>query len=193
MTINNFGRNSLVTWTAEDLRKEREAEIQMREIKFRAWDEFNKKMVYDYDIWQPNKTKLPHLPPQQIRLCSHFIIYPFETQLKSYVRVYDEQNRGTDYYKGWDYDKRFSEGLIFMQFTGLKDKNGKDLNWWEGDIFARASDGKVEGVIIYDLGCFWLDRVRGGRNLLYECIDWNMCRINNIHQNPELMEQENGK
>ena len=31
MDINKFGRNSLVTWTAEDLRKEREAERDEQE------------------------------------------------------------------------------------------------------------------------------------------------------------------
>ena len=76
------------------------------------------------------------------------------------------------------------------QFTGLKDENGKDLNWWEGDIFARASDRQIEGFIVFDMSTFWLDRVRGGRTPLYECVDWSMCRIGNIHQNPELMEKK---
>ena len=79
------------------------------------------------------------------------------------------------------------------QSTGLKDKNDKDLDWWEGDIFARSSDRQIEGIVIYDLGCFWLDRKRGGRTPLYECVDWSMCKVGDIHTKPELMEQENGQ
>lgn len=77
-----------------------------------------------------------------------------------------------------------------VQFAGFKDKNGKDLDWWEGDIFARSSDRRIEGVIIFDMGCFWLDRKRGGRTPLYECVDWSMCKVGDIHTKPELMEQD---
>ena len=70
------------------------------------------------------------------------------------------------------------------------DKNGKELDWWEGDVFARSSDRQIEGTIIFDMGCFWLERKRGGRTLLYECVDWSMYKIGNIHTTPELMEQD---
>jgi len=84
-------------------------------------------------------------------------------------------------------------GIIYIehdhkeQFAGLHDKNGKDLDWWEGDIFARASDSQIEGTVIYDLGCFWLDRIRGGRTPLYECTDYQMYKIGNIHENGDLL------
>ncbi len=32
-----------------------------------------------------------------------------------------------------------NEGCV-MQFTGLKDKNGKDLDWWEDDLLRKGSD-----------------------------------------------------
>ena len=48
--ITDFGRNSFITWTAEDLRKEREAEIQMREIKFRGKRKDNNEWVYGYYV-----------------------------------------------------------------------------------------------------------------------------------------------
>ena len=74
------------------------------------------------------------------------------------------------------------------QFADLHGKNGKDLDWWEGDIFARSSDRKIEGVVVLDMGCFWLQRERGGRTPLYEGIDWSLYKIGTIHENPELLE-----
>lgn len=47
MSINDFGRTSLITWTAEDLRKEREAEkeIQMEETQKRSDKDYRQQIT----------------------------------------------------------------------------------------------------------------------------------------------------
>ncbi len=56
-----------------------------------------------------------------------------------------------------------NDRYVIEQFTGLKDKNGKDLDWWEGDLF-ETIDSTFK--IIQDLGCFWFVSVVNNRRIL---------------------------
>ena len=75
----------------------------------------------------------------------------------------------------------------YMQYTGLKDKHGKEI--YEGDIVQNddMSDGAV-GVVEFRDGCFldtknWYEE----HNNIYAK---NSEIIGNIYENPELVEQD---
>ena len=77
-------------------------------------------------------------------------------------------------------------GLILMQFTGLKDKNGKEI--YEGDILT-SPDGDFE--VCFDEGCFWVSQELDFNAPLYVYATYeNICEvIGNIYENPELIKE----
>lgn len=74
------------------------------------------------------------------------------------------------------------------QFTGLKDKNGKEI--YEGDIVDYNDDGECIGVVEYDAPEFCLnaDATNWARMFLKGAPHQRV--IGNIHENPELVKEK---
>lgn len=77
---------------------------------------------------------------------------------------------------------------ILMQFTGLKDKNGKDI--YEGDIISK--DGAFV-VWSHNLYC-WCYAFKGQKEvspLFHDPFGLERCEvIGNIYENPELLKED---
>lgn len=77
-------------------------------------------------------------------------------------------------------DKKY--GFIPMQFTGLHDKNGKEI--YEGDILRRLN-GRID-VVEFESGCFVVRHPNGDCDFIAQVNNYEV--IGNIYENPELLE-----
>ena len=114
----------------------------MREIKFRAWD------FYEKEMYSADKCKVNAWLPNG----SSCLLYP----------------------KG--HEKEFQLRLEFMQFTGLKDKKGKEI--YEGDTDKKRGVCKKK---------FYVFENEDGFECLVSNITNDIEIIGNIYENPELL------
>lgn len=76
--------------------------------------------------------------------------------------------------------------IEIMQYTGLKDKNGKEI--YEGDILKDDDSDRLECVVWDSAG--WWEKVIKTDTLMYPLIREIQYKtiIGNIYENPELLE-----
>ncbi len=130
-----------------------------REIKFRAWDKYNKKMHYQPEV------------------NFHFFDDEFTCVLNEHDQVVVQP-----------------ESVVVMQYTGLKDKNGKEI--YENDIVCWTFNDKLKSQIVFHEGCFGHLNLTGINKEHSEFIPINKTRAEymivcgNIYQNPELLTEK---
>lgn len=88
----------------------------------------------------------------------------------------------------WQYSTNIHEDIELVQFTGLKDKNGKEI--YEGDILIQSPGFGCEwksriGLVKYEFASFWL--VLKKQVFILDDHDCQFEVIGNIYENPELL------
>lgn len=79
--------------------------------------------------------------------------------------------------------KRKFEEFEFLEWTGLQDKNGKEIYEW--DILSSRG---YRLVVKFDKGIFYAETYGGYRLSLEEILCWwEASYIGNIYENPELL------
>ena len=139
----------------------------MRELKFRAWKMRNGKL--------------------QRYVCTPFGLFDYaQEHPEAPVLHYEQVNDIRDFMPDAD---------VIEQYTGLKDKNGKEI--YEGDILKLR--GRVYEVKFDNYGQFclenkkyhWLSSDYSFRSVDVWCAEGILVeKIGNIHENPELLGEE---
>ncbi|MFA5166572.1 MAG: YopX family protein [Candidatus Paceibacterota bacterium] len=136
----------------------------MREIKFRAYDRKEKKMIPSVGFYDSD--------------CGRILVE------ESYMLG------GGETYNFYDFDVNTQQNRFeLMQYTGLKDSTGKEI--YEGDIveYESEDDGYTsKGMVAFNEGCFDVN------NSIELYLAYRQCSvIGNIYENPELILKFRGK
>ena len=100
------------------------------------------------------------------------------------------------YYKNLPFGIQEDEDFKVMQWTGLKDKNGKDI--YEGDIVQIQHPCWVENTVVKFIGgCFYCEQLEkhfknfGKTIVSFRDIEradgWKVEVVGNVFENPELI------
>lgn len=136
-----------------------------REIKFRAWDKRFNLMLYPDNFYN-----------EYISADGKVI----------------EIEEWSDYSGGGFHTNDVSQDYILMQYTGLKDKNGKEI--YEGDIlkghyWVNGESNRIIGYVEFGYGSFVLYGVRKYKGLI-KMPDSSFEIIGNIYEHSHLLERE---
>lgn len=121
-----------------------------------------------------------------------------EIKFRAWVcRTYDDSNEPIDFHMvQWNqnffadtsevthWSDEFPDGkdCILMQYTGLKDKNGREI--YEGDVLEASGEVVMRDQAVFRDGCFmWGDT---GEDVLLKYWAPRSIVLGNIYENPEL-------
>jgi uncharacterized phage protein (TIGR01671 family) len=138
----------------------------MREIKFRAWDKISKLMI-QFDT--------PTRCIEYGMLAWESSEFPGIGNLPgSYEYLMDDTEEGEE------------DPYIVMQFTGLHDKNGKEI--YEGDVVAPEHESSGRAVVEWREECASFETHWQDGHFDHNCGTWEFLEvIGNIYENPELV------
>lgn len=146
----------------------------MREIKFRVWDDHFKYMNYKVTVGMWGKESLND---DNYTACAMYVM-PDKVDYKCEPH--------------WAHFEPYMEDVHLMQYTGIKDKNGKEI--YEGDILKINVAGVINKrvKVVYENGAFgvyWKAWGAPREELHYfnSFCNTEFEVIGNIYENPELL------